>query len=48
VFKLFYESLRNGGFLGIGTKESLRASDYMEKFDTISGNLKIYQKRFEV
>jgi len=48
VFKLFYESLRYGGFLGIGTKESLRFSDYMEKFDTISENLKIYQKKFEV
>ncbi|KUO77877.1 MAG: chemotaxis protein CheR [Desulfosporosinus sp. BRH_c37] len=48
VFKLFYESLRNGGFLGIGTKESLRFSDYMEKYDTISETLKIYQKRFEV
>jgi len=47
VFKLFYESLRYGGFLGIGTKESLRFSDYMEKFDTISENLKIYQKKFE-
>lgn len=47
VFKLFYESLRNGGFLGIGTKESLRFSDYMEKFDIISENLKIYQKKFE-
>jgi len=48
VFKLFYESLRNGGFLGIGTKETLRFSNYMEKFDTISENLKIYQKKFEV
>ena len=47
VFKLFYESLRKGGFLGIGTKESLRFSDYMEKFDTISETLKIYQKKFE-
>lgn len=47
VFKLFYESLRNGGFLGIGTKESLRFSDYIEKFDTINEPLKIYQKRFE-
>jgi len=48
VFKLFYESLRNGGFLGIGTKESLRFSDYMGKFNIISENLKIYQKKFEV
>ena len=47
VYKLFYESLRNGGFLGIGTKESLRFSDYRDKFDIISENLRIYQKKFE-
>lgn len=48
VFKLFYESLRIGGFLGIGTKESLRFSGYMEKFEIISENFKIFQKKFEV
>lgn len=48
VFKLFYESLRNGGFLGLGSKETLRFSDYIDKFSIISEDLKIYQKKFEV
>ncbi|TGE33598.1 protein-glutamate O-methyltransferase CheR [Desulfosporosinus sp. Sb-LF] len=48
VFKLFYESLRKGGFLGIGTKESLRFSNHFEKFKVISEDLNIYQKKFEV
>ncbi len=47
VLKLFYESLRYGGFLGIGTKESLKFTEYMEKYSTISENQKIYKKKFE-
>jgi len=44
TIKLFYDSLVRGGFLCLGTKESLRAFNQKEKFATLSNNSRIYQK----
>lgn len=41
---LFYDSLVRDGFLCLGTKESLRAFNQKEKFNTLSNNNRIYQK----
>jgi len=45
VIRLFLDSLCNGGFLCLGTKESLRFSDYAEAFDVVDSREKIYRKR---
>lgn len=45
VFKLFYDSLVPGGFLCLGSKESLRFSDIADKFDLVSEKEKIYRKK---
>ena len=45
VFKLFDESLRNYGFLCLGTKENLEHSNIMEKFVRYNKEQKVYQKR---
>lgn len=45
VLKLFYESLVPGGFLCLGSKESMRYSDVEEYFDVISLSEKIFRKR---
>lgn len=42
---LFRESLCRKGFLGIGSKESLRFSAHADGFDVISGTERVYQKR---
>lgn len=47
VLKLFYESLCEEGFLGIGIKESLRFTEVAEKFTVISDKMKIYQRKRE-
>lgn len=47
VFRLFADSLDMGGFLCLGTKESLKFSDCIEEFGTVDPHLKIYQKRSE-
>ena len=44
VLQLFYESLVYGGFLCLGTKESLLFSSYQGKFKEIDAKNKIYQK----
>jgi len=44
VFRLFKESLRNGGFLCIGTKESIRFSNISDYFEDVSKKEKIYRK----
>lgn len=46
VIKLFYESLCPGGILCLGSKESLRFSDYSEYFEVISESKKIYRRKF--
>jgi len=45
VFKLFGESLDMGGFLCLGTKESLRFSCNEESFDVVNRSLRIFRKR---
>jgi len=42
---LFYESLSNRGFLGIGAKETLRFSDYDSRFEAVSKEEKIYRRK---
>lgn len=46
VIRLFYESLIPGGFLCLGSKESLRFSEHSDKFDHTSEKEKIYRKKF--
>jgi chemotaxis protein methyltransferase CheR len=43
---LFHESLVNGGFLGIGDKESLRFTDYAARFTHFVNKNRIYRKEF--
>lgn len=45
VFKLFSESLSRGGFLCLGTKESLDFSSVRDRFDIVDNHAKIYRKR---
>jgi len=45
VVKLFRDSLCSGGFLCLGSKESLRFSRYAEDFEVIDAREKIYRKR---
>jgi chemotaxis protein methyltransferase CheR len=47
VFNLFYDSLIPGGFLCLGSKESLRFSDLADKFELVSEREKIYRKKRE-
>lgn len=47
VFKLFYESLDMGGFLCLGTKESIRFSDSAKMFSTVDEKYKIFRKQHE-
>jgi len=42
---LFYDSLSHKGFLGLGSKESLRFSAYGNRFDEFDKSSKIYQRR---
>jgi chemotaxis protein methyltransferase CheR len=44
VFKLFDESLITGGFLALGTKESIQFSSVNNKYSTVSKQNKIYKK----
>jgi chemotaxis protein methyltransferase CheR len=45
AFGLFQEALCRSGFLGIGSKESLRFSSYADSFIEFARNEKIFQKR---
>ena len=45
MIKLFLDSLCNGGFLCLGSKESLRFSAYADAFEVIDAREKIYRKR---
>ena len=47
VIKLFYDSLCYGGYLCLGSKESIKFSDYEDAFETVSATQKIYRKRFK-
>lgn len=44
AIRLFYESLSHKGFLGLGMKESLRFTDYADKFEEFAREEKIYQR----
>jgi len=46
VIKLFYDSLVPGGFLCLGSKESLRFSDFFDRFESLVKGEKIYKKKF--
>lgn len=45
VLQLFYDSLCPGGFLCLGSKESLRFSEVADKFELIAEKEKIYRKK---
>ena len=45
VLKLFYDSLVPGGYLCLGTKESLKFTDLAEAFEPVAGRERIYRKR---
>jgi chemotaxis protein methyltransferase CheR len=45
VLKLFHDSLIPGGFLCLGSKESLKFSDVEDNFEVISQQEKIYRKK---
>ncbi|MGB3209832.1 MAG: protein-glutamate O-methyltransferase CheR [Desulforhopalus sp.] len=45
VVKMFYDSLRPGGFLCLGSKESLRFTEYADEFDVVDERDKIYRKK---
>jgi chemotaxis protein methyltransferase CheR len=45
---LFLDSLVKGGYLCLGSKETLSYSDVADQFDTISGEFKIYRKSMKV
>lgn len=45
VIDLFYNSLINGGFLGLGSKETLQFTSKASKFDVIDSSEKIYKKK---
>ncbi|WED21442.1 protein-glutamate O-methyltransferase CheR [Vibrio sp. JC009] len=47
VFNLFYDSLVPGGFLCLGSKESMRFADVADKFELVSEREKIYRKKRE-
>jgi chemotaxis protein methyltransferase CheR len=46
VVKMFYDSLCSGGFLCLGSKESLKFTDYAERFEVIAEKEKIYRKKW--
>lgn len=46
VLSLFNDSLIQGGFLCLGSKESLQFSDVQDHFKAIDGKWRIYQKRY--
>ncbi|KGR75720.1 CheR family methyltransferase [Ureibacillus sinduriensis] len=45
VHHLFYESLMNGGFLGLGDKETLRFIDIVSSYNEVNDSERIYQKK---
>ncbi|MBA5761926.1 protein-glutamate O-methyltransferase CheR [Vibrio sp. 404] len=45
VFQLFYDSLVPGGFLCLGSKESLRFSAIADRFELVCEREKIYRKK---
>ncbi len=48
VFRLFSESLRPGGFLCLGTKETIRFSSFSDDFENVADHEKVYRKIGEI
>jgi chemotaxis protein methyltransferase CheR len=46
VQKLFHESLVNGGILCLGIKESLRFTDFFEKYTELDNKQRIFKKKY--
>lgn len=44
VFRLFLDSLQPGGYLCLGSHESLMGNRYREAFEVIDGDMRIYQR----
>ena len=44
VFRLFRDSLRTGGFLCLGSKETIRFSSYSDNFKNVTEKEKIYRR----
>jgi len=44
VHKLFHDSLAVGGFLGLGSKESLDFTPHEKSYEPVNGNAKIYRR----
>lgn len=44
IHQLFYESLRVGGFLGLGNKETIQFTSFEEKYEVINRYERIYKK----
>jgi chemotaxis protein methyltransferase CheR len=44
VFRLFWDSLCPGGFLCLGSKETIRFSAYSDDFENVTEGEKIYRK----
>ncbi len=47
AFGLFKNSLARGGFLGLGSKETLRFSSYEDSFETFNREQRLYQLKSE-
>jgi len=45
VINLFYDSLINGGYLGLGSKETIQFTSKIDKFEVINKEEKIYKKK---
>ena len=48
VLALFYESLCKGGILCLGSKESIKFSDFDDKFDPIDSENRIFKKKYHL
>jgi chemotaxis protein methyltransferase CheR len=47
VLQLFDDSLVKGGFIGLGTKETLQFSSVASKYKTVDSKVKIFKKKIE-
>lgn len=45
VVSLFYDSLVNGGYLGLGSKETVQFTTKNNKFEVVDSKEKIYKKK---
>jgi len=45
VIDLFYDSLNNGGYLALGSKETIQFTSKADKFETVNAKEKLYKKK---